>query len=287
MQPSIVFIVPYFGKWPKWFDLFLLTCKYNPSISWFFYTDCGVPKNTPSNIFFNELSFSDYKSKVSESLKINFNPDSPYKLCDIKPALGFIHKEDISGFDFWGFSDIDVVYGDLRKYYTLEKLKKYDLFSTHARRISGHLCLMRNNKRMREAFMLIADWKARYADSRHYALDEGAFSRVFIRYKNLPYLIYKYLNKLNTWHRRSEFIELYSTPNAGVAWIDGSFNFPEEWCWNSGVLTNSYSRELEFPYFHFFGWKKDIWSKNNFTAIPSEGVTVFTINKLGFDTQEC
>lgn len=113
-QPSIVLLIPYFGKWPAWFDFFLLSCKYNPSIQWQFYTDCGIPENAPSNVSFQSISFANYKKKVSDKLKINFNPNSAYKLCDLKSMLGYVHEESIKDFDFWGFSDIDLVYGNLR-----------------------------------------------------------------------------------------------------------------------------------------------------------------------------
>ncbi len=33
---------------------------------------------------------------------MDFKPSSPYKLCDLKPALGFIHADRIQGFDFLG-----------------------------------------------------------------------------------------------------------------------------------------------------------------------------------------
>ena len=284
--PSIVLIIPYFGKWPAWFDLFLLTCRFNPTVEWLFYTDCGAPKRVPSNVNFKEISFLEYKRKVSQRLKINFNPDSAYKLCDIKPSLGYIHHEDIKDFDFWGFSDIDLIYGDLRKFYTEEKLAKYDLLSTHSRRVSGHFCLMRNNKKMREAFMLIKEWQIKYADSRHFALDEGAFSRIFLRHKNLPYLLFKSLNKLNSWHRKSEFIEQYTTPNAGLTWVDGSNNFPSEWYWDAGILTNCLTQEVEYPYFHFFGWKKDIWKKSDFETFSSDNISAFTVSASGFSLRE-
>lgn len=271
-QPSIVLLVPYFGKWPEWFDYFLLSCRFNSSIQWLFYTDCPTPKNAPDNIIFNQISFSDYKKRVSNVLGIDFNPNNPYKLCDLKPALGFVHELDIVNYDFWGFSDIDLVYGDLRKYYTAERLSKYDLYSTHNRRVSGHFCLMRNTKKMREAFKLMKNWQTRLADNNHHALDEGAFSRIFIRHKNFPKPLFDLFAKINPWRRNSEFVESFSTPNAGVAWIDGSYNFPEQWFWNKGKLTSSLTGERQFPYLHFFGLKNNVWDDD------------FKINKLKMDT---
>ena len=279
--PSIILLIPYFGKWPAWFDYFLLTCRHNASIQWLFFTDCPVPKNAPDNISFQSISFEDYKKKVSAKLGINFYPDNPYKLCDLKPMLGFIHEEEINSYDFWGFSDIDLVYGDLRQYYTSERLSKFDLYSTHARRVSGHLCLMRNTKKMREAFRLIKNWQTLLAEQTHHALDEGAFSRLFIRHKNFPKWLFNVFSYFNSWRRRSEFIEAYSTPNAGVRWIDNSYDFPEEWCWQNGVLTNSLITNRNYPYFHFLGWKNNAWDISVTFQKFESNCNSFCISKSG------
>lgn len=275
---KIVLLIPYFGEWPEWFPFFLLSCSYNKTISWVFYTDCLIPDKTPSNVTFKKITFKGYKEMVSNKLDIKFDPDSPYKLCDLKPALGYIHTEDIAGYDYWGFSDIDLVYGNLREYFTAERLAKYDLLSTHSRRISGHFCLMRNTEKMRNAFKLIKNWQQRLADNEHYALDEGAFSRIFIKHKNLPLPLFNLLAKFNPWRRNSEFIEAFTTPNAGVAWDDGSYDFPTEWYWNSGQLSNNLRADKTYPYFHFFGWKK-YWGSQTYDFKSS---TFFKITVKGF-----
>lgn len=262
-QPSIVLLIPYFGRWPVWFEFFLHSCRLNADIQWLFYTDCEVPDNVPQNVNFKTLSFAEYKSLVSQRLGINFQPESPYKLCDLKPALGYIHEQDIQGYDYWGFSDIDLVYGNLREYFTAERLLKYDLLSTHNRRISGHFCLMRNTGKMRGAFKLIKNWQQRLADNEHYALDEGAFSRIFIKHKNLPIPLFNLLAQFNPWRRNSEFVEAFTTPNAGVAWEDGSYNFPNEWYWQQGRVSNNLNRQKSYPYFHFFEWKL-LWKGKEF-----------------------
>ena len=46
-------------------------------------------------------SATDYYRKVSERLKIDFSPKDAYKLCDIKPALGYIHFDGMSGVSFF------------------------------------------------------------------------------------------------------------------------------------------------------------------------------------------
>lgn len=280
--PSIIFLIPYFGKWPFWFDYFLQSCRFNPSIDWQIYTDCPIPDNAPENVKFISISFRDYKQRISQKLGIDFNPDNPYKLCDMKPTYGYVHEQEIATYDFWGFSDIDLIYGDLRAYFTNERLNKKDFFSTHANRVSGHLCIMRNNKKMREAFMKIKNWRKRMSDNQHYALDEGAFSKIFIKRKNFPKPLFKLVGLLNPWRRNSEFIEAYSTPNAGVAWIDGSFNFPEKWIWNNGKLTNDLTGDREYPYFHFYGWKKDAWSNSSFIPPSKKKLLSWSVSQHGF-----
>lgn len=207
------------------------------------------------------LGFEDYANKVSKSLNINFSPNNPYKICDIRPAFGVIHEDDIKGYDFWAFGDLDLIFGDFRAFFSEFFLEGRDLISTHERRVSGHCCLVRNNERMNNAFRMIPDWAKRFCNQQHEALDEGAFSRIFIRHKNWPSWLYRIASKFNPWYRRALFVEAYSTPDAKVAWVDGSRNFPKRWFWREGVLTNDRDGERSFPYVHFLVWKGREWKQ--------------------------
>lgn len=259
VQPTICFVIPYFGKWPYWMPFFLAGCRANSSVNWLLFSDCGPIENSPPNVRVVDTDYGAYCSRVSDRLGIEFHPANPYKLCDLKPALGYIHEQELTGYDFWAFGDLDLVFGDLRAYFTPERLAQKDVFSTHARRISGHCCLLRNRHDLRELFFDIKDWRHRLADQRHEGLDEGAFSRIFIRRKNWPDSLARLSWLLNPWFRRAEFIEAYSTPNAKVAWVDGSRNFPTRWFWRKGVLTNDRCGDRAFPYVHFLVWKTLTW----------------------------
>lgn len=286
-EPSICFIIPYFGRWPFWMPFFLESCRYNPDVDWVLFSDCGVPGRLPDNVRVHEVSYVDYCRLVSKRLGIEFAPGNPYKLCDIKQALGYIHQDILQGYDFWAFGDIDLIYGDLRGYFTAERLARYDLLSTHRRRVSGHLCLLRNTSRMREAFMLIPNWRERFCDQTHHALDEGAFSRIFLWRKNFPEPLFNLVGKFNPWRRRSEFVEAYSTPNAGIDWIDGGRQFPWRWFWRNGKLFNDKDQGQEFPYFHFAVWKKEAWAEspisNNAQLLELSTRSSWTVSAQGFE----
>lgn len=257
-QPSICFLIPYFGRWPFWMPFSSRAAA--PTRPW---TGCSSP--TAGRFPTARPTCASWTpptrtiAPASRALDIPFAPKNPYKLCDVKPAFGYIHEDELRGYDFWAFGDLDLVWGDLRAYFTAERLARKDLFATHARRISGHCCLVRNTREMREAFRLMRDWQPRMTDQKHHALDEGAFSRIFIRYKNLPDRVAHLPRLLNSWYRRAEFVEAFSTPDAKVAWVDGGFDFPQRWFWDRGRLTNDRDGNRVFPYLHFVVWKKHAW----------------------------
>jgi hypothetical protein len=247
--------MPYFGKWPFWMPFFLESCRYNPDFDWLFFSDCGTPENLPDNVRIRAISFADYCEMISQRLDIRFAPPSPYKLCDLKPAYGLLHAEDLQGYDFWAFGDIDVVYGQLRDYFTTEYLARYDLISSFARRVSGPLTLIRNTQEMRELFQRVPNWRERFCGP-HEALDEAAFTRIFLKRKNFPKPLFRLFNwSTNPLYRKSDFQESYSTPEGTTPWIDGSHNFPREWVWRHGHLTSDRSGDREFPYLHFMRYK--------------------------------
>nr|WP_241666687.1 DUF6625 family protein [Stutzerimonas nosocomialis] len=257
--PRLVFLIPYFGRWPFWMPFFLKSVEANPDIQWIFFSDCGVPDDLPANVALRPISFEGYCDLVSQRLGIEFRPSNPYKLCDIKPALGYIHADELDGYDFWGFSDIDLVYGNLRAYFSPQRLARFDLLSTHDRRVSGHLCLLRNTTKMREAFKQVPGWRQKFTVDEHNAFDEGAFSRLFIRHKNWPEPMRRLADRFNPWRRNSEFVEAFTTPNARIVWHNGEAGFPSRWIWRDGELTNDLDGARSFPYFHFITWKSKVW----------------------------
>ena len=285
-MPRIGFIMPYFGAWPFWLPFFIESCRTNPSVDWLFYTDCPPISDCPPNVHIIPISYQAYCKRISTQLGITFDQPNPYKLCDIRPAFGYIHKDELHEYDFWAFGDIDLVWGNLRAYFTAERLAQKDLFSTHARRISGHCCLLRNVPHIREAFLRIPRWQERFTTPEHQALDEGAFSRRFIRHKSWPAPLARIANTFNPLNRRAEFIEAYSTPGAKIAWTDGQYRFPLRWYWRHGELTNDLDGKHTFPYFHFIVWKKNDWktltppSTETLAALAASGA--WQIDAQGF-----
>jgi hypothetical protein len=306
---KIAIILPYFGKWPKWIDMYFYSCSINSDIDYFFYTDCEEPKHNYQNLYFNFYSFSDYCSFVSDKLSIEFKPLSAYKLCDLKPFYGFIHKDEIQTYDFWGFGDIDLVFGEIQNFYSDKIILKYDILSTHSDRLSGHFALFRNTERNCNICFNIINWKEKLLDNEYVSIDENDMSnyiypesvffkkiyskliRRIFNWRDAWVIYYNIMNFVNNFTnlkgRRLYFKEQHTTPILGT---DGrSFQHDsDEWLYKEGKVFNVKNNK-EYIYLHFMIYKKNsfreeyFW-KENFYNLPdsydfSKGVK---INKNGF-----
>ena len=279
---KVTLVINYFGEWPFWFEFFLESCKRNKDYRWLIYTDCEIPRSIPDNVKFFSITFKEYCELVSNKIGINFAPERAYKLCDIKPALGLIHEDDIGESPFWGYTDIDVIYGDLNTFFTKDKMERYDVLASGSRRIWGFLCLIRNSHKAKRLFQIVSNWKDIFEDKDHYAFDEKHFSDLFVKHKNFPPCLRNLLNKCYTNTRKVSFEEAWSNPGWKHGWIDGTNDFPDEWYWGSGQLTNSKDDRV-FPYLHFIEWKKNEWKNIDGNKIECKnlGERRWIINKKG------
>ena len=92
---SIAYVVPYFGKFPKGFQFWLLSCKCNPSIDWLIFTDDKTPYDYPENVKVTYWTFDQMKKKVQAIYDFPIFLERPYKLCDFKPAYGEIFADEL------------------------------------------------------------------------------------------------------------------------------------------------------------------------------------------------
>ena len=240
----IAILIPYFGPWPVWINFFLESCRSNKTVDWVLFTDQDPPENSVRNVRYVRMSFADYKELASDALRVKVSTPEPYKLCDIRPALGHIHADLVRGYDFVGFGDLDVIYGDLLSFYDDEVLAQYDVLSSHADRVSGHLCLMRNREDVVTAYRRATGWKGAFARPDYVNFDERAFYHVFRSTKA------NFLGRIGAKPFRTWFREAYSTPAA----TDGM-----RWFWTSGRLTNEFYPQHAFMYLHFMSWHSNRW----------------------------
>lgn len=253
--------MPYFGCWPEWFAFYLESCRWNSSIDWLFFTDCPIPENAPANVRFIITSFQDYQRLVSDRLGINFKVESSYTLCNLRPAYGFIHQEYLDGYDYFGFGDVDVIYGNLRDFYT-DKVLCHNTISAHCDRVSGHLFLIKNNERWIDAFRKIPDWQQLMSQPLIGGVDEAVFTKLLLGYRRLPSVMRTLWAVFDLYKRNHFFREQFSTVLSEFPWIDGTYNYPKKWSWHQGKLTVETGEELS--YLHFMNWKSSRYLRKQY-----------------------
>ena len=144
---KILLIIPYFGKFPDYFELWLKSVEYNKTIDFLIITDNKIEKKV-SNVKVINMTFDKLKEYIQSKFSFEIYLPNPYRLCEFKPTYGYIFPQYVEGYDFWGCCDMDMIFGDLRSFLTEEILNENEKILSHA-----HLTLFKNNVKMNTLFL--------------------------------------------------------------------------------------------------------------------------------------
>lgn len=292
---NICFIIPYFGTLPNYFPLFLKSCQSNPNYNWFLITDDRTEYDYPSNVKVLYKSFSDTRKYIQTKFDFNINLNSAYKLCDYKPAYGYIFEEYIEGFLFWGYCDLDIILGNLDDFISIDRICNYDkIFSL------GHMTLYRNSYDLNRVFKKRLNnrliYKEAFTTDNIYRFDEvGEINNNNIDgiYCNEHLRVYSIDHSLNINNRKIAFsrvvfkgIEEYPSEKG----FDIENAFRSITLWNHGSIERYYIREgrlitSKHPYIHLQSRKMLFNCKvlnadiikiipNEFRVFPYESITL-------------
>jgi len=170
---NVLVIIPFFGKWPGWLDYYLQACAYNTSIHWLLIGDSQEPELLPGNIQFENMSLQDFNKLASNKLEFQIDYYNPYKICDLRPAFGIIFSDYIKDHDFWGYADLDVIFGNISSFITEDLLNNHDIISVRKNYMAGHFALYKNIPHINSMFSRADRYRQIFQDStHHYAFDE-------------------------------------------------------------------------------------------------------------------
>lgn len=136
-----LFIIPYFGKFNNYFQLFLNSCGVNTKFDWLIITDDFNHYRYPANVKVCYSDFDTLRGRIRGMFDHKIKLNAPYKLCEYRLAYGEIFCEEIKGYEFWGFCDVDMIFGNIEKYIDDDILNSYDKIL-----FRGHMQLLRNNE---------------------------------------------------------------------------------------------------------------------------------------------
>jgi len=173
----LVFIITFIGNYPWYFPYFLRSCRYNPTVDFLIFTgNQDTLIHLPPNVKIIPYSIEQFKADASKKLGFKIAIERGYKLCDFKPAYGYIFQDYIKDYDFWGYCDVDVIFGNIRSFMTDDVLNEYDIISARHDYLTGCFSLYRNNPTMRELFKQSKDYRKVFTEPRNFFFDETNFA---------------------------------------------------------------------------------------------------------------
>lgn len=257
---KICFIVPYYGKFPNWFPFFLKSCEYNKEIDWLFFTDIDYTGKLPLNVKFLEMSFQKYKQAASQKLNCKVN-GGVRKLCDHKPLYGFLFEDYLKEYDYWGWCDVDLIFGNLTKY--VDKCSGgYECISFAEEPQAfpyGPCTLIKNCERMNKLFMKSRDLGKILESDRYFGFDEDWSNNVH-DIGNIMHDEGVDFFRTNVGNDDSKLRLGAPRPRKNRVGVRRNWSVT----WDSGRL---FRRNRELMFFHFFRTKSTIDESFNFDEV--------------------
>lgn len=174
--PRVCLVLAYFGRWPAWMEYFLESCRRNPEYNWLIFTDIGQLPSPCSNVQVQQITYADLKHRAESVSGLPVSLEHPYKVCDLKPLYGRIFQQELLEYDFWGYTDLDVIYGRLPEFVPAAELASCDVFTAAPRLIVGHFTLFRNSPQVSDLFLRVPNLRQILSEYECVAFDEQAFA---------------------------------------------------------------------------------------------------------------
>jgi hypothetical protein len=255
----VCLVIVYLGAWPVWIEYFFASCQRNPGFHWRIFTDCVPTTELPDNVFIHQITGSQLESRANGIPGVLFKLHHNYKICDLKPLYGHLFAEELKPYRFWGYSDIDVVFGQLGHFISKEELEHYDVITASGSIIAGHFTIFRNTEYFQVLYrqydrlseMLLA-YDCEAFDEKAFAsivFAEGASGRLRLSQKSM-----QTDDCIINWSGRPRFL---------IAW------------WNGTVVDLFGFREL--GYYHFIKTKYS----NKFRVLPFTQGSFFVATQSG------
>lgn len=274
MKYKVALINVYFGKLPKWFQLWLDSCRNNSEFTWLIFTDDNSEYNYPNNVIRHLTTLGSIKKRIIEKINVSIKVDNPYKLCDFKTVYGNIFDDYLLDYTHWGYCDLDMIFGDISKFITDDILEKYERILN-----KGHLTIYKNNEKVKKYYKLPYNgpsYKEIFESKYHYGFDE--VSGLDILYKE---------NMLSQWIPTKNIIADINFSNYRLE-INRDKNYKYQYfSWEEGRVLRHYilnGKEAidEYAYIHFQkrNLVVNIYESNKILFTPREIVDIECIKNI-------
>lgn len=271
-------LIPYFGHWPSFFNIYLKSCSYNQELDFLFFTDITPPDVVPNNVKFFSMSLQEIRALFSKKLGFAVNLNQPYKLCDLRPAFGLAFEGYIKNYEYWGYGDIDLVLGDVNSFLKEIHINNCDIISLRKEWCSGSFSILKNTPKVNTLFMKEPRYKDVFINENYCGFDEcGKQFQNFIKgISNLEDVNLPPNFSIVTWKEsRNNSLNIHFK-----TLIKESINPHELVCWDKGKI---YQEGKTYLLYHYITEKRrNSFFFPNWTNVPDK----FYIDNTGFYTEK-
>lgn len=298
---KIVFICPYFGHIPRdQMNIWLKTCEYNPKVNWIVLSDDKGYFCLPKNVKMIYMTLNEMRNEIQKHFKFKISLESAYKLCDFKPAYGYIFQNLIKEYDYWGHCDLsDSIFGNFENVLS-------NVLNEENEKIGflGHMTLYKNTKEINERIFLESGTDFKLSDilgtKKNMAFDETTEYSINAIYMNNNFKI-KRIDSLYADISTKSYSFRTSMWNEQLKWshIEQDKYIFE---WQNGKLykicfSNGKIYRKEILYVHYqkrkIKYKINIKEINHFILVPNEFkeyeeinqemIRKYTVDKINFN----
>lgn len=272
MEQKICVIGVYFGRLPNYFSLWLKSCESNPKIDFYIFTDCCF-SDTPKNVKMIPMTLTEMKERAQRLFDFPIRLETPYKCCDYKPLYGLIFSDYVSGYDYWGHCDFDLIFGDLQYLLHENNLGAYDRFLS-----LGHLSLYRNTEEVNLRYMCDGSnhsYKDTFSVDTSCVFDEmPGMTAIYLKNK-FPMFTGRIFVDIATVYHRYRIIDCYTLDEKPINYRYQIFYWQNGKTFRAYFDGNTLHKE-EYLYIHF-------QKRPNFcVSFDSNDVEAFYITNTGF-----
>lgn len=156
---KIAIIIPYFGKLPELAAYYFGSCTLNSQIDFLFFTDQPKPADLPKNVRYIKFSLKQFNALSEKETHVKTKIKHPYKLCDYKPLYGHIFRTYLRNYDWWGYTDLDMIFSDFDSFLTEEDFTEFDIITARENSFAGNFTLFKNSEVNRLLYQNSDNWK--------------------------------------------------------------------------------------------------------------------------------
>lgn len=143
-QSLITFVLPYFGAWPHYWRFWAQSFANNPRLVVVILTDLPTPDYLPPNVVIWRITRDELIERIESVIGLPLQRHRLHKLCDYRPFFALAFPELVSNSKYWGWCDMDMLWGDMTPLVALAERGDVDLASPY-HFTAGHCTIVRND----------------------------------------------------------------------------------------------------------------------------------------------